>query len=93
MLKSHSALHAKVWWTPNAAVLGSSNASTNGLALEHETGSGWHEANVRIDDATTLNSISKWFEKLFNEGTASRKQISHGRKSFGRRVSALFSLV
>ncbi|QGZ35653.1 phospholipase D family protein [Stappia indica] len=68
VLKSHSALHAKVWWTPNAAVLGSSNASTNGLALEHETGSGWHEANVRIDDATTLNSISKWFEKLFNEG-------------------------
>src|SRR4051794_11288172 len=30
-LKTHPHLHAKVYWTPRRAVLGSSNASANGL--------------------------------------------------------------
>lgn len=67
-LKSHPALHAKVWWTPAAVVLGSSNASTNGLALEHETGSGWHEANFRVDDANSVKEIGVWFDGLFEVG-------------------------
>ena len=67
-LKSHPALHAKVWWTPAAAVLGSSNASSNGLALEHETGSGWHEANIGVDEAISVEGIRVWFEGLFKAG-------------------------
>ncbi|WP_165832103.1 phospholipase D family protein [Novacetimonas pomaceti] len=67
-LKSHPSLHAKVWWTPKAAVLGSSNASTNGLALECESGNGWHEANVRINDAHVIDGICKWFDDLFKAG-------------------------
>jgi len=49
-------------------VLGSSNASTNGLALEHETNSGWHEANIRIDDTGALDGICIWFDDLFEAG-------------------------
>lgn len=67
-LKSHPALHAKVYWTPVAAVLGSSNASANGLALEGDAAGGWAEANIRLDDPVVLTDIARWFETLFAAG-------------------------
>lgn len=54
-------LHAKVYWTPDGAVLGSSNASTNGLAVEEGMG-GWAEANMLIEDPDILAEIGSWFE-------------------------------
>lgn len=54
-------LHAKVYWTPAGAVLGSSNASTNGLAVEEGMG-GWAEANVLIEDPDILVEIGAWFK-------------------------------
>ncbi len=68
-LKSHPSLHAKVYWTPHAAVVGSSNASANGLALEDEAASGWREANVRLDGAAMLDDIANWFDALFAQGS------------------------
>ena len=67
-LKSHPSLHAKVYWTPAAAVLGSSNASANGLALEGDAAEGWREANVRLDDAAVLSDIAAWFDTLYSQG-------------------------
>lgn len=67
-LKSHPSLHAKVYWTPAAAVLGSSNASANGLALEDDAAGGWREANVRLDDGQVLGDIATWFDTLFGQG-------------------------
>lgn len=68
MLRAHPALHAKVYWTPQAAVLGSSNASSNGLALEGDAAGAWAEANVRVNDTAMLAEIATWFEALFAEG-------------------------
>lgn len=67
-LRSHPSLHAKVYWTPNGAVLGSSNASANGLALEGDAACGWAEANVRLSDSSVLQEIADWFEKQFALG-------------------------
>lgn len=67
-LRSHPALHAKVYWTPAGAVLGSSNASANGLALESDAATGWHEANVALDDPEVLAQIDRWFTRLFKAG-------------------------
>lgn len=69
-LKSHPSLHAKVYWTPAGAILGSSNASANGLALEGDAAGGWREANVRINDPAMIGNIAAWFEALFAEGNA-----------------------
>lgn len=63
-LRSHPALHAKVWWTAGGAVLGSSNASANGLAVEGEAARGWHEANVALSDPGMLADIERWFTGL-----------------------------
>lgn len=69
-LRSHPALHAKVWWTAEGAVLGSSNASANGLAVEGDAAGGWHEANVALSDPAMLADIDRWFTKLSDAGYA-----------------------
>ena len=60
-------LHAKVYWTPDRAVVGSSNASTNGLAVEGAELGSWAEANVLIDDKPTLEEISRWFGRRLRD--------------------------
>jgi phosphatidylserine/phosphatidylglycerophosphate/cardiolipin synthase-like enzyme len=59
-VRSHPKLHGKVYLMDNVVVLGSSNASTNGLALELGLG-GWCEANVVTDDPTVFQDVSEWF--------------------------------
>ncbi|WP_242141021.1 phospholipase D family protein [Sphingomonas sp. TREG-RG-20F-R18-01] len=68
LLKSHPALHAKVYWTFGAAVVGSSNASANGLAVEGADLRAWLEANVRVKDQVTLDEIEDWFGRVFAAG-------------------------
>ena len=61
-VKSHPKLHAKVYWTPKAMVLGSSNASTNGLWGEASETRGWREANLLIKDGAQLTATEEWFD-------------------------------
>src|SRR5258708_2971360 len=53
-IRSNPRLHAKLYWTANCAVVGSSNASANGLAVEGRPLAGWAEANVLVEDSPTL---------------------------------------
>jgi hypothetical protein len=48
--KQHDKLHAKVIWTPHAAVVGSANASSNGLPEEDFKATGLIEAGVYWDE-------------------------------------------
>lgn len=57
-------LHAKVYLFDNFAIVGSSNASTNGLALERGELTHWSEANILIEDQSTLNSLRAWMRDL-----------------------------
>lgn len=54
-------LHAKVWLTDKAAVLGSSNASANGLGEEGDEARNSLEANIYIEDKKLLDQIGGWF--------------------------------
>src|ERR1700676_561564 len=45
-LKTHAQLHAKIYWSPTAAMVGSSNASANGLVVDAGVAKGWREANI-----------------------------------------------
>jgi hypothetical protein len=56
-------LHAKVWLTDMGAVVGSSNASANGLGAEASETAGLIEANIFIDDSTMLAVLEQWFEQ------------------------------
>ena len=57
-------LHAKVYLFDDFAIVGSSNASTNGLALEGGELTHWSEANILIEDQSTLNSLRAWMRDL-----------------------------
>lgn len=62
-------LHAKVYWTDAGMVLGSSNVSTNGLALDNREAARLREANMLFQAADFGNSqlgksILSWIEEL-----------------------------
>jgi hypothetical protein len=65
--KQHDRLHAKVVWTPHAAVVGSANASSNGLPEEDFKATGLIEAGVYVDDQATIDDIQVWFKELYYE--------------------------
>ncbi|WP_052679653.1 phospholipase D family protein [Rhizobium nepotum] len=64
-VRTNPRLHAKVYWTPSGVVIGSSNASANGLAVEGKELSSWAEANVFTTDPKMLEQTSAWFDALF----------------------------
>lgn len=66
-LKRHPSLHAKIYWTPGAAVIGSSNASANGLVVEGGA-SGWRETNIQVEAPELVAQIKDRFSALFDDG-------------------------
>lgn len=63
--KQHDNLHAKVIWTPKAAIVSSANASSNGLPEEEGEAVGLIEAGVYTEDGDELKSIQRWFDRLY----------------------------
>ena len=57
-------LHAKVWLNSNEVIVGSANASTNGLGFE--TAGSNIEAAVYIRDKKIAGNVRKWFEREWN---------------------------
>jgi hypothetical protein len=67
---TRTGLHAKVWITDAGAVLGSSNASTNGLGHENDDLSGLIEANFAIDpsDRAEIAAWKNWYKRQAKKG-------------------------
>lgn len=55
-------LHGKVYLTDDAVILGSSNASANGLVVEGDGLVGWAEANIISWDASFRARTKSWCE-------------------------------
>jgi hypothetical protein len=58
-------LHAKVYLSDKGVVVGSANASTNGLALEGQEQDSWMEAGIFLNDAELSSAVADWFEDLW----------------------------
>lgn len=71
-VKAVSNLHAKVWLTDAGAIIGSSNASANGLGHEgtEKPVAGLVEANVRFPplDRSMRDQWEAWFVRLWDGG-------------------------
>lgn len=61
-IKTCDRLHAKAWITDHGAVIGSSNASANGLGDEGVETIGLIEANIYATDSALLQSLNQWFD-------------------------------
>jgi hypothetical protein len=68
--KQSDKLHAKVIWTPTAAIVGSANASSNGLPEEEGMTDGLIEAGVFLDDEKELDGIERWFNRQYGSKSA-----------------------
>lgn len=61
-VRTNPNLHAKVWWTDKAVIVGSANASANGLGFEGAELSGWIEASVLTTDTAVIDAVARWFD-------------------------------
>lgn len=77
-------LHAKVYLFDDAAIIGSSNASANGLGFEGAETTYWHEANILVDDPNILADIRKWMAALQVRQITS-SDLSHAQKVWNDR--------
>jgi PLD-like domain len=63
-VRSHPRLHAKIYATSTFAIIGSSNASTNGLI--EGTPTSWIEANVLTNDVAMVTKTLALFQELWD---------------------------
>lgn len=66
-VKHHDNLHAKVFVSRNAAIIGSANMSTNGLNIESEEFDGWEEAGYLTNLSDDIKDAQKWFDNRWEE--------------------------
>ena len=57
-------LHGKVYRFAGDALVGSANASANGLSFEGKCTESWHEATLITSDDAALASIDEWIDRL-----------------------------
>ncbi len=71
-VRTHKRLHAKIYATKDFSIVGSSNASINGLALEGAALKGWIEANVLSDDSGLVQDVLDMFETIWRSDETMR---------------------
>jgi hypothetical protein len=71
--RQNDKLHAKVIWTPKGAIIGSANASSNGLPEEEELANVLIEAGIYVNNSLTLGSIESWFDSQFKNARSITK--------------------
>lgn len=64
VVEQSDALHGKVYLFDESALIGSSNASANGLSFQGKGALGWDEANVAVRDSETLAALQDWVGAL-----------------------------
>lgn len=87
-VRSHPRLHAKIYATTQFVIIGSSNASTNGLAIAGAFES-WIEANVISDDSNLVTRVLALFEDVWkNRETTevTEPDLTEAKKIWDNRV-------
>lgn len=64
---SNPRLHAKIYVTEALGIVGSSNASSNGLAVEGGPALGWLEANVAGTAPSFVDDVKARFKEIMND--------------------------
>lgn len=68
-VKHRDDLHAKVYIFDDSVIIGSSNASANGLAFQEGDALSWREANVFTSDQQIVAKAKLWFEEINNNAS------------------------
>ncbi len=85
-IKQNGRLHAKAYIGKSVMVLGSANASANGLGLEGAEQSKWDELSLLVDDRATIKNAKTWFETQWEENQSVKmKDIEKAKKTWNER--------
>ena len=85
VLASHR-LHAKAWIGENDMIVGSANASANGLGAEGSESLHWCELGVRVSDPKVISDAIVWFDRLWKFGSKiDQSDLDRARTVWDRR--------
>ena len=90
-VRTTDGMHAKVWCVGDFAIVGSANASANGLGFEGKEVSGNVEAAVLVHDAAFALKVRNWFDGLWGSDAAKRvgkAEVEDARLLWERRNSS-----
>ena len=85
-VKHNSILHSKVYWTNRGIVVGSANASANGLSLESVEQDGWLEAAIHSNEPTNIVSVGNYVDEIWNTSDEITEQdLMNAKKKWKKR--------
>lgn len=68
LVKTRNGMHAKVWICGTHVIVGSANASTNGLGFDGDNSVAVNqEAAVHLRDSKFAYSVNSWFDRLWDD--------------------------
>ena len=67
-VKQYKRLHAKLYLGAEELVIGSANASANGLGVEGCESAHWTELSLRTSDPVALKQAADWFKRKWSAG-------------------------
>lgn len=69
-IRSLPRLHAKAYIGENEMIVGSANASANGLGIEGQAANHWIELGILTDDTVAIQDAKRWFAERWSESDA-----------------------
>lgn len=87
VIRSHPRLHAKIYGTEKAVIVGSSNPSRFGLTEEGDTTGGSIEANLLTDDEGIVQDTLALFQELWEHDETERVTLAKIKREIKLRES------
>ena len=74
-VKHNPVLHSKVYWTDKGVILGSPNASANGLSFEGNEQEGWLEAAIFADGQSEIDMTGSYVNDIWCQSEEITDQV------------------
>ena len=85
-VRHNPTLHSKVYWTDRGVIVGSANASANGLSLESVAQNGWLEAGVYSNRKSTIDRVGLYVKQIWrNADTIRPKDLEEAKRNWRKR--------
>ena len=89
-VRTNASLHAKLYANQDEVLVGSANASANGLGFDGDDEvEGWAEACVHSRAPTVCSDASRWFESIWDESMVLTPEIIRQADELWRRAKGL----
>lgn len=85
-VRHRSDFHGKVYISSEEAVVGSANASANGIGFQEKEVAGWYEAGFLVGEEEHLEDINNWFERVWAVSSrVTQRDLEEAEKVWERR--------